>query len=320
MPIDILRISGLVNICLYATLFVGSIFLFYGGPDAYAIRSFKELWNLGHVVYFGLLVYLLWRGIKGFRLSRTQVWLTSLVLTLVWGGSIELLQYGSARSLDMMDISRDFLGSLLALGFIPGLMTPLPGKLKIVVRCLILAFAMFHLSPLVVALSDEAVASTQFPVLSNFETPFELDRWKGNSNREVVNGIGGKQGRQLRIDLNTQSYSGTGLKYLPSNWLDYRALNLNIYYAEKRPLSLTVRVHDFTHQNGQPRFVYTDRFNQQHQLIAGWNKIRIDLKDIEASPKGRKMDMSQIADVSLFASNLKMPATIYLDRIYLSAQ
>lgn len=184
---------------------------------------------------------------------------------------------------------------------------------------LIFAFAVFHLSPLVVALSDEAVARIQFPILSSFETPFEPDRWEGNSNREVVTGIGGKQGRQLRIELNTQAFSGAGLKYLPSNWLDYRMLNLDIYYAEERPLSLTVGVYDFKHQNGRPRLVYTDRFNQRHQLTTGSNKIRINLKDIEASPKRRKMDMHQIADVSLFASNLKKPATIYLDRVYLSA-
>jgi len=308
----------LLNLGLFVALLTASFLLFFSGPDTYAIRSLRELWNLGHILYFGLLVYLFWRFTKSFRLSRNIIWLISLLLTLIWGGAIEVLQYASARTADLMDLSRDFCGTLLVLSFMPGLMGPVSRGLKAVVRSLVVAFALFHLSPLVIALSDEMIARAQFPVLSSFETSFELDRWEGGANRELVSEVGGRQGRQLRIDLDTQRYSGIGLRYLGADWRKYRHLNLDIFHADPRPLRLTVRVHDSRHQTVQPTFLYSDRFNRQFQLHQGWNKIQIKLRDIEDAPRNRKMNMKEVANVALFSSRLKSAVSIYLDRIYLS--
>ncbi len=306
----------MLNVGLLVALLGASVMLFYGGPDSYAIRSLKELWNLGHVVYFGFLVYLLWR-MSSFKLSRNQIWLLSLILTLIWGGSIEVLQYGSEREADLMDLSRDFCGTLLALGFIPGLMLPVRKFVKVVIRCVVFVFTLFHLSPLVIALSDEAIARVQFPVLSSFETPFELDRWTGNVKHEVVTGVGGKQGPLLKIDLDSQRYPGVKMRFLPSDWRGHRALNFDIFYAGINPLRLTIKVYDARHQSVHPTYLYDDRYNHPYQLQAGWNYIQIPLIEIEKAPQNRDMDMSQIANVSLFSNRLKQPSTIYLDKVYL---
>ncbi len=316
---NMLRSSSLVvNAGLIAALLVASVFLFYSGPEAFSIRSLRELWNLGHIVYFGLLVYLLSRPVFGHRLSRKHIWLVAILVTLVWGLSIEVLQYFWGRSASWMDLSLDFCGTLLALGFLPGLMNPLTGKLNAIVRICIVGFTLFHLSPFVLALSDEQIARNQFPVLSDFETPFELDRWTGDAGMSVVSSFAGKPGHQLKIDLGTQRYSGVGMNYLPSEWRSYNNLNLEIYYPYQQPLSITIRVHDVIHQTVQPRNLFSDRYNRQYQLESGWNQIEIELGDIEQAPNSRKMDMSQIVDVSFFASRLERPLTIYLDRIYLS--
>ena len=299
-------------------MLTASYFLFHGGPDAYAIRSIRELWNLGHIFYFGVLVYLFSRGAGRFGLTRNRIWILALLITLVLGVSIEVLQDGNSRSADLMDLSRDFSGTLLALGFIPGLTYPTAKLLRSVIQCLVICFALFNLSPLVIALSDEAIARTQFPVLSSFETPFELDRWKGSANREVVGEVEGLQGRALKIDLDTQRYSGLGMRYLPTDWRGYRTLNLDIFYSDLRPLSLAFKVYDARHQSVPPTFLHADRFNRQYQLKKGWNMIQIQLADIQQSPKNRDMDMSKIVNLSFFSSRLKQPLTIYLDKVFLA--
>ncbi len=305
-------IAGLLTVLLAA-----SVLFFYGGPDAYSMRSLKELWNLGHVLYFGLLVYLLWRHVFIGRLSRKHIWILSLLITLVLGLSVELVQYFSGRFADLDDLSRNFCGALLVLAFLPDSMNFSSKTPKAVIRFLVLGFGVFHLSPLAIALSDEVAARQQFPVLSDFSRPFEIDRWSGDADLTVVSGFAGKPGRQLKIDLGTQTYSGTGMDNLHADWLGYKSLNLEIYHPDSRPLFVTFKVYDEQHRSEQSRFLYSDRFNHKYQLETGWNNIKLGLEDLQQAPKTRKMDMSQIASVSFFSMHLKQPLTIYLDRVYL---
>ncbi|MCP3687937.1 MAG: hypothetical protein GY784_05940 [Gammaproteobacteria bacterium] len=303
---------------LLTALLTASVLFFYGGPDAYSIRSLTELWNLGHVLYFGLLVYLLSRYVFIGRLSRKHTWIFSLLLTLVLGLLVELVQSQNGRSADVNDLSRNFCGALLALAFMPGLISLSSGKLIVAIRILVLSFGVFHLSPLAIVLSDEIAARKQFPVLSDFNMPFEIDRWSGNADVTIVSGFAGKPGRQLKIDLGTQRYSGTGIDYLRTDWRGYNTLNLEIYHPASIPLPLTLKIYDEQHRSEQSGWRYSDRFNQKYQLNSGWNYIRIDLEDIQQAPKTREMDMSKMVSISFFAMNLKQPLTIYLDRVYLN--
>lgn len=309
---------GIANIALLLALAAGSLFLFIGGLETYALRSIKELWNLGHVLYFALMVLLFTRWPRFGRVPLLWRWPILIALTLAWGVGIEALQYGSARSTDIMDVSRDLCGSWLMLCFHPAFRQASRKILNRFLQISALAFLLYHLMPLTIALGDETLARIQFPLLSDFSTPFELDRWKGDADRQVVAGIGGKAGRQMQIGLHTTLYSGTGMDYLPSDWSTYQFLNLDIYNESAEGLQLTIRVHDLTHQSVNPRYLFNDRFHQSVYLTRGWNELKIPLQAIENAPRKRSMDMKQIADVSFFARSLKKPRAIYLDRIYLS--
>ena len=98
-------------------LAIGSVLLFLGGPDYYSSRSFKYLWDIGHIVYFALLTCLLlrWRFVA--QMSLAGQWTIILVITLLVGVSIEFLQYGTDRIPDTGDVLRDLTGSLLVLVF-----------------------------------------------------------------------------------------------------------------------------------------------------------------------------------------------------------
>ena len=296
-------------------LLFGTVFLFYSGPAYSAARSLKELWNLGHIGYFALLIWLLAQIPAIRRASRWRQWGGLLLLSLLLGVGIELLQYGTTRNPDMGDVSRDLAGALLMLAFYPPLSAFRQRRLRLALRSLALLVLLIHLAPISIALLDESIARHQFPVLSDFETPFEIDRWGGNGNLTVADLPDGS--RALRIALKTTLYSGAGMDYLPSDWRGYQTLNLVFFNPDATALGMTLRVHDRQHEQGPHAYATQDRFNRHFVLKPGWNKISVALAQIRHAPRGRLMDLSQIRDISFFTTRLPHPRVIYLERIYL---
>lgn len=296
---------------------IGSFFLFYGGIQHLAIRSVNELWNLGHIGYFALTIYLLVK--TGFlkKVALPYQWLIFLLFSLIWGVLIEVLQYDTSRAPDLNDVFRDITGCLLMLSFHPALLKLSSFALRFFIRSAVLIALGIQLIPLAVALIDETTAYLQFPVLSDFETPFELDRWDGGAAKEVVQLDSGSKQSLLKISLNTNTYSGVGMKYLPSDWSAYKSVNMRFFNPTDQSLSLVIRIHDARHLAGPLAYAHSDRFNKRINLKKGWNDISISLSVVEMAPYKRKMDMSQIRDISFFTTRLPEPAVIYLDKIYL---
>jgi hypothetical protein len=310
--------NRLLSLALLLILVTSSFFFFVGGPEAYALRSYKEIWNLGHILYFALLVLLFSRWSLFMRLPLLWCWVLLIGLSLVSGVVVELFQYGTERSADLMDVSRDVCGALLMLAFHPVFVDHRRVLLKRLLQIIVGAFLIYHLLPVSIAITDETIARFQFPVLSDFSTPFELERWKGNGKREVVEGYAGKPGKQMKISLQRRRYAGVGMEYMPADWSSYRFVNLDIYSEYEKPLSITVRVHDDRHQTVKPTYLFNDRFNKRFKLFKGWNMVKVDLAEVKQAPRKRAMDMQKIADISFFLSSVKSPKTLYLDRIYLS--
>lgn len=302
----------------FILLLVGTFYLFYDGPDYSVSRSTKELWNLGHIVYFALMVYFLakFRFLK--KVPLPYQWLGFILLSLVLGTLIEVLQYGTQREPDLADISRDLTGCLLVLSFYSPLLKLSSNVSLIFIRLFALTVLLVHMIPLAIALIDETTARYQFPILSNFETAFELDRWEGGASKETIQMNLESDSFQLKIGLTTDRYSGVGMEYLPSDWREYRSVIMEIYQPSDEPISITIRIHDLEHETGGRRYEYDDRFNRSYLLNKGWNEISISLEEVRSALSKRKMDLSQIRDISLFAIRLPEPRAIYLDKIYLS--
>lgn len=305
-------IFPLLVICFCFVLF------FVEGPEYESARSFRNAWNLGHLFFFCLFSYLIatqWKRIAGVSFRKQGLWL--LGVSLILGVLIELGQMLlDNRSPDIYDILGDLLGSLLALAFL------VPSRKSISRFALrsfqTILFVVFLVSvfPLVKVLIDEGIARRQFPVLSDFETPFEVDRWRGGEMPERVNTIA-RHGRfSLKVRLNTSRYSGVSLNYFPGDWRSFDSLQFSLFNPSTQPLRIICRVHDIHHKDyGQ---VYSDRFNRSCDLHPGWNDIRIPLSDIAHAPKNRKMDLSHIRGFCIFAVRLPRPETIYVDDVRLA--
>ena len=93
-------------------------------------------------------------------------------------------------------------------------------------------------------------------------------------------------------------------------------MKISIYNPDTNPLQIIFRIHDLQHIDGYEE--YEDRYNRSFLLISGWNKIEIDLAEVEKSPSSRNMDMSRIRGVGLFVVSLPAPRILYLDEVRLT--
>lgn len=296
-------------------LATGTVFLFLGGPDYYSTRSFRNSWDLGHIAYFALLSVLLSRWRFVIQRPLAGQWIIILSFTLLVGVSVEFAQYSVARTPDTGDIFRDLTGSLLVLVFGSFRSKLRPARWRHSLQVAVLVLLLGQLWPLTRSLADEALARHQFPLLSGFETPFEIDRWADGARLSVETMPAISNGRFLKVSLTTDQYSGTALNYFDGNWAPFRTLKISLYNPGEAALQITCRIHDLQHADGYEE--HEDRFNRKFLLIPGWNHIEIDLNEVEESPASRSMDMSRIRGLGLFVVSLPAPRKLYLDNVRL---
>jgi VanZ family protein len=296
-------------------LLVGAPLFFLGGPGYHGSRSFAALWNLGHVLFFFLTSWLICKVLRNRFLVRSvpAVQVYVFLLVLVFGIAVEGLQMCfDGRSPDVHDILRNQLGCLIALAFFDS------GKRKLrrglltsfQVTVVILVGAVMY--PLSRAVTDELIALSQFPLLSDFETVFEEDRWKGDKLLNVVEGLARNGRHSLKVQLTTDTYSGVSLFYFPGNWEGFENLYISVFLPEEGQLELVSRVHDSEHNNE-----YTDRFNRSFVLETGWNDLVISLVDIQNGPVDRLLNMNKIENLGFFVMGQEKERIIYIDHIYL---
>jgi len=295
------------------TFLVATFFLLSVDTVDTQTRSMKEFWDLGHIAYFFLLVYLAGYLPALRNLSTGKLSLGLIAFSLVFGGLIELSQYATERTPDILDLVRDLTGALLALVFLGRYNRWLKQgqliSLKIVVAVLLVAQTV----PSAKAVVDEIIAYRQFPVLVNNDTPFELDRWSGNSDIEIVRM---DSTNLLKLQLTPgKQYPGTNLVYFPGDWNDFETLVVRLFNPSAEPLAITVRVHDRMHETA---FLYRDRFSQGIRVVPGWNDLEIELSEIEKAPVNRDMNMHQISNLGIFTGRLTQNKTLFIDKIHLA--
>jgi hypothetical protein len=274
---------------------------------------------LGHILFFSLAS----AGLCTIFYSRVlnprpiYIFLRVFAVVFLFGLMVELLQmFSGGRTPDVFDILRNQVGALIGCVVFCTVRRPLKSlHLKLLWSGTVLLLLCFLL-PLGRAVIDEQEAAARFPVLSDFETLFELSRWRDVHQLQVVNQPVRHGSRSMRVQLSTNKYSGTGLFYFPHDWSGYQWLNFSVYNPEESTLSLHCRIHDRLHKkHGQ---VFADRFHQQFVLDPGWNDLRVSLADVRQSPAGREMDMHKIEGFGIFVVKQSRPLVIYLDYVYLS--
>jgi hypothetical protein len=289
------------------------LLFFIDWPGYYSPRHLKALWNLGHIVFFALLPYTVFSRFKWHWESFGRQCLLTMAMCIVLGSIIEMGQYGLKLDVDLGDVFRDLIGGWVGLFFLFPSRKRVQKKSMRVLQIITVCLVGLQIYPVFVAFTDEFIARKQFPVLSGFETPWEIQRWTGGAAFAVDDKIhhGGKH--SLRVLLKTDMYSGVSLFYFPENWEGAKSFQFSICNPSEEILSITCRIHDQEHNQGSK--LYTDRFNRKFSLTKGWNTIVIDMQDIRNAPEGREMDIRRIRGVGVFATMLKQCRVVYLDDV-----
>jgi len=313
-PGNRVRIPPVILCVLLAS---GAPFFFLGGPGVNSARSMFALWDLGHVLFFVLASLLLSQLVES-RYPHCSVglrWGGVFAAVLVLGGLVEGVQSViSGRSPSVMDLLRNQLGCLLVFVSVA---PQRRGRMVLFSRIFVSGLLGIALIPLSRALIDERIAVAQFPVISDFETPFELDRWHGDEEvlfidtRTVRKGSGA-----MRVRFTRKEYSGVSLVSFPSDWRGYDRLAISVYNPDVDPLILECRINDVIHNNR-----YHDRFNLRFILQTGWNDLVIPLDQLRQAPAGREMDLAHIAYLKLFVPEQQTrEREIVIDAVLLERQ
>lgn len=306
------------HVMVLILLTVSCAMLFFGSGDYYPQRSFREFWNLGHVGIFFLLTYLLLHNSKKFwKFSFYLQFISAVIVALLLGILIEWLQPYFGRSASVRDVVLDLTGAMLAVALLSPAGMKLAKLKRYSIRIAVIMVFMIQTYGLFRALTDESIARWQFPVLSNFVTPLELDRWEGDLPLAIEYGVV-KQGKaSLKVSLSTELYAGASLQYLYPNWEGYTKLLISVYSILMTPVELEIRVQDLQHvANGFP---YYDRYNGEFTMKPGWNNYVIPIETIIHAPRTRVMDIQAMNEIIVFSPRkLHRPGVMYIDEVRLA--
>jgi VanZ family protein len=315
--INTMNIKFIPKIILYIIFFTCLLFLFINGPTAESPRSYLKLWDLGHLLLFfigGILFLTDFR--KFFKDNFFYHLIIFFIFSLVVGVLTELIQVRFHRNPDTGDLIRDIIGGFTAVVFFSPRRWDIPKRWLKMLKVSVIIMLLLEAYPVSRALLDEWVVREQFPLLSDFETPFELDRWHHEQPLQIDTKIARHGARSMRVHLTRSKYSTVSMRYFPGDWSGYRSVQFSINNAGNDTLTLVFRVNDHRHYAlGQH---YNNRYNRRLQLAPGWNDFSIPIVDIMNAPTSRKMDITSIDLICFFSMELPAPRVINIDYLHLS--
>ncbi|MCF6193521.1 MAG: VanZ family protein [Kangiellaceae bacterium] len=305
-----------------------SIFLFVGGPSTHDLRVYFEFWQLGHFILFALIILLL----TALQIVNKIHWAIQFIgvgfICLLLGLVTEYLQKYFGRSFSITDLVNDIIGGYA--GFFTAQIIRLSSRTnsntfrrKIILRItyfsIILGLALFTSRFFIKAAINEVNIRADFPILSNFETPFERVRWQTHRGKTEIASQYARSGNNgMKMTYFPAKYPSLSLRDFNGDWIEFTHLNLSIFNVQKHDIKLILKIYD--HQHHHTGYRYDDRFHETITLAPGWNELSYSLDKIKHSPKNREMDMDEIFSFSLFMIGPKQPATIYIDNVFLLQQ
>ena len=306
----------IVRIILHILFLAGLAFLFVGGPGHNASRSLRDLWNLGHPLLFILFIFILYSDWKGFGdKGLLKQWVLAISIGAALGLATELVQSLVGRQFDHVDIIRDLAGCATGLLLLAGSDKNMGKREKISRAAFITVIIVVLTVPLLLSLSDELIARGQFPMLSGFETPLEIDRWRADGPLSISEDIFREGKASLMAEFTTVRYSRVTMRYSLGDWGGYQYLEFSIYNPDSSSLKLVCRVHDLEHERLGNE--YSDRFHRTITLDKGWNDFSIPVEEIRSAPSGRDMNLSELVQITFYSVSLPEPRTVYIDDVRL---
>jgi len=285
-------------------------------PPRGEVRSQAAAFDLGHVPAFGIVALAALaaarRWLPAARRRPAVAAALAVAMAGALGGAVEIIQSFLGRDAEFSDFALDLAGAGICVAFV-GFLEAARIRTRVVLGALCAAITAAALTPLGITLAAEARARSMFPALSSFESAWDLRAWVGHLNRfEIVRQGVADDECALVVLLLPGDFPNACLRFFPRDWRGYRALALTIGIERLPPVPLEIRIDDLAHND-----TYEDRFNRVLRLQPGRNDIEFPLAEVEAGPRGRKLDLSAVRSVAIFAVHLDEPFRLTIDGVRL---
>ena len=261
----------------------------------------STLYESMHVLLFGVIALCV-IVITPAHWQRRRRLLTIAIVVVALSLLSEAAQIPTDRDASMEDLVADWLGAaafaLIAISFSASFR--LDRRYRMLLVPLGIVLLVWALLPLAKVSAAYVERDRNLPDLVVFDGHFSRSFMRIQNATLVAQRNATSGGTSALITLNDGAWPGVVLHDLYPNWSRFTALVIELENPQTSPLKLNLRVDDDKHRFGEQR--YSDRYNLRFEVPPGETTLRIPLTDIENGPADRRMDLSAIDGLVLFAA------------------
>jgi hypothetical protein len=311
----VLHIPRSVGIVLIGILLAAVL-----GPSLPGVTAWQRvLQNAAHGPVFAAIavVLALMQTVPVAARSRpSRIYWSAFVGAVVLGVATELAQIlMQGRDASMLDVLHDAVGASLGLALLA--MIEARRLRPVALAVVLLAFTNLTWEPFECARAY-AARNAAFPGLAAADSAADLYFLRAHGAQFVQEPLPDRwrqpgEGRALALRFAPGARPAFDIDEPAPDWRGYRILAIDITNPAGTPLSGVLRVHDARHD-----WSYDDRFNLP-VVIPPMTRatLRVAVAAIEAAPRGRRMDLSAVANVMLFTTSPPSGGVFYVSRVWL---
>lgn len=291
-------------------------------------RILVVLHDAAHAPFGAALALVAWAGL-GLRRAPPAGLVRHLIafaLALAIGALVEVAQAFVGRGPSFHDLWTDALGAACALGSLAwasarAATDAAVRRGRFPAAAVAVVSGALALAPLVEAGAAYARRAAQFPVILGLEGPLDdyfIDEQPSDVARVPLPAdwrAAGDPRRSLRVSLAPGSWPAIPHAEPTRDWRGLGAIALDVTNPSPEPLLLVLRIHDATGGPENPQ-----RFEGRFTVAPGVREVlRVPLESVAAGPGTRRLDLSRVAGLILFApeGQARDGRAFYLTRIRL---
>ena len=273
----------------------------------------RELQNTGHTILFALVavlsLILVQSSSQALLREPAKAYVAAFGIALLLAVMTELVQYLMNSDASATDVLRDFAGIASGLGLYSAYDANVQHaginvkKNKLGIKLISTGILLASLAPLAYLSVAYVQRGNAFPVVIDLKanwTQSFLQLRNASVRPNPANEL-------MEVTLHSGVFPGLSMIEPYPDWSTFKALGITIVSQNAEPFTVTIRIHDATHDNK-----YEDRFNKSFMVKPGVNSYKVQLQEIKRAPLGRKMDMQKISDITLFSAKVDKLLTFYL--------
>lgn len=276
----------------------------------------RRLHDFAHGPTFGCVaVLVLLRLRAGCRFSRIPVgqqYAIAFIVAVALGALAEIAQFISRRDPSWSDVATDALGATTFLLACAAFDSRVTVAVRRLVACICIGAAVVLLTPMISTAVAYVQRTTAFPVLADITRGIGGEFWTTRLVETYVDDIprtwSATRERGMFIEFLPGRWQGIDLREPPVNWSGYDALVVDLINPTAQNLEVVLRVEDRAHDGR-----YADRYNGELDIPPQTRSVfRIPLVDIEAAPRDRKLQLSNVNRIMLFRRDSSQASSMYL--------